>query len=119
MGEENIEMYKTLDFTIPELDTNKPRYLMGVGEPEDIVEAVRRGVDMFDCVLPTRNARHALLYGELNVAYLKEILNHPTNIPVDPHKLYKRIHIRNKQYATDASLLIKNASCLRVLQNRI
>ncbi len=54
-------MYATLDETCPALPTGKPRYLMGVGAPEDVVEAVARGIDMFDCVLPTRIARNASL----------------------------------------------------------
>jgi len=62
VGETHEEMYQTLDFTVPELPVDKPRYLMGVGRPENIVEAVKRGVDMFDCVIPTREARHGRLY---------------------------------------------------------
>jgi queuine tRNA-ribosyltransferase len=61
VGETKEEMYATLDETCPALPTDKPRYLMGVGAPEDVVEAVARGVDMFDCVLPTRIARNASL----------------------------------------------------------
>ncbi|RRR11736.1 tRNA guanosine(34) transglycosylase Tgt, partial [Enterobacter hormaechei] len=52
------EMIKVLDYLPNKMPHDKPRYLMGVGKPEDIVEAVRRGVDMFDCVMPTRNARN-------------------------------------------------------------
>ena len=61
VGETKEEMYATLDETCPALPTDKPRYLMGVGAPEDVVEAVARGIDMFDCVLPTRIARNASL----------------------------------------------------------
>lgn len=61
VGETKEEMYKVLDETCPALPADKPRYLMGVGAPEDIVEAVYRGVDMFDCVLPTRIARNGSL----------------------------------------------------------
>lgn len=61
VGETKEEMYATLDETCPALPTDKPRYLMGVGAPEDLIEAVLRGVDMFDCVLPTRIARNASL----------------------------------------------------------
>ena len=61
VGETKEEMYATLDETCPALPTGKPRYLMGVGAPEDVVEAVARGIDMFDCVLPTRIARNASL----------------------------------------------------------
>ncbi len=62
VGETHEEMYEMLDVVCPLLPKNKPRYLMGVGKPENIVEAVRRGVDMFDCVIPSREARHARLY---------------------------------------------------------
>jgi queuine tRNA-ribosyltransferase len=58
VGEGREEMFRTLDFTTPHMDREKPRYLMGVGKPADIVGAVARGVDMFDCVLPTRAGRH-------------------------------------------------------------
>ena len=62
VGEGHDLMLKTLDFTIPNLPDEKPRYLMGVGTPEDLVESVKRGVDMFDCVMPTRAGRHGLAY---------------------------------------------------------
>jgi queuine tRNA-ribosyltransferase len=61
VGETKEQMYSTLDYTCPALPADKPRYLMGVGAPEDIVEAVGRGVDFFDCVLPTRIARNGQL----------------------------------------------------------
>jgi queuine tRNA-ribosyltransferase len=62
VGEPEAERNHALDFTVPLLPQDKPRYLMGVGRPEDIVEAVRRGIDMFDCVMPTRNARNGFLF---------------------------------------------------------
>ncbi|MDI9712467.1 tRNA-guanine transglycosylase, partial [Acinetobacter baumannii] len=58
VGEPKEEMNKVLDYLPNKMQQDKPRYLMGVGKPEDIVEAVRRGVDMFDCVMPTRTARN-------------------------------------------------------------
>ena len=70
VGETKEEMYTVLDATCPHLPANKPRYLMGVGAPEDIIEAVSRGVDLFDCVLPTRIARNGALLtptGRLNI----------------------------------------------------
>ncbi|MGD8640785.1 MAG: tRNA guanosine(34) transglycosylase Tgt [Gammaproteobacteria bacterium] len=70
VGEPKEDMIKILDHTTPQLPADKPRYLMGVGRPEDIVESVLRGVDMFDCVLPTRNARNGHLftrYGEVKI----------------------------------------------------
>jgi queuine tRNA-ribosyltransferase len=62
VGEKPEEMYRTLDVTCPALPAEKPRYLMGVGKPEDLLEAIRRGIDMFDCVMPTRNGRNALAF---------------------------------------------------------
>ena len=71
VGEENQEMYDTIDATIPYLPQNKPRYLMGVGTPEDIIEAIDRGVDMFDCVMPTRNARNGYLFTSFGTLRIK------------------------------------------------
>ena len=62
VGEPEEARNRTLDFTVPLLPADKPRYLMGVGRPEDIVAAVCRGIDMFDCVMPTRNARNGFLF---------------------------------------------------------
>lgn len=62
VGEAKEDMLDTLDFTVPLLPDDKPRYLMGVGTPEDLIEGVRRGIDMFDCVMPTRIARHGSIY---------------------------------------------------------
>lgn len=70
VGETKAQMYETLDHVMPILPTDKPRYLMGVGMPDDLVEAVARGVDIFDCVLPTREARHGAVmtrFGRLNI----------------------------------------------------
>ncbi len=69
-GESKEDMYHAIDYSIPYLPKDKPRYLMGVGEPRDIVEGVIRGIDMFDCVLPTRIARHGNAFtrhGKLNI----------------------------------------------------
>ncbi|HJS13291.1 tRNA guanosine(34) transglycosylase Tgt, partial [Sphingopyxis sp.] len=70
VGEGQAAMFGVLDFAPGQLPADKPRYLMGVGKPEDLVEGVRRGVDMFDCVMPTRNARNGTLfsrYGDLKM----------------------------------------------------
>ena len=70
VGEPQATMLKILDETVPALPAERPRYLMGVGTPEDILESVARGIDMFDCVLPTRAGRHGLAYtrfGKLNM----------------------------------------------------
>ena len=73
-GESKEDMYNAIDYSIPYLPEDKPRYLMGVGEPVDIFEGVERGIDMFDCVLPTRLARHAhafTLNGKINIRNAK------------------------------------------------
>ena len=74
VGEGKDTMYKMIDYAIPYLPENKPRYLMGVGDPLDIIEGVIRGVDMFDCVLPTRIARHGNAFtrnGKINIKNAK------------------------------------------------
>ena len=70
VGEGHEEMIRVLGFAVPMLPDERPRYLMGVGKPDDIVEAVRRGIDMFDCVLPTRSGRNGQAFtrnGPLNI----------------------------------------------------
>ena len=70
VGEGRDVMFETLDYTVPLIDKTKPRYLMGVGKPEDIIGAVKRGIDMFDCVLPTRSGRNGQGFtsrGEVNI----------------------------------------------------
>ena len=62
VGEKPDEMYRVLDYTVPELPSDRPRYLMGVGRPEDLLESIRRGIDLFDCVMPTRNGRNAMAF---------------------------------------------------------
>ena len=71
VGENESERLAVLDVTMPQLPLDKPRYLMGLGKPCDIVEAVRRGIDMFDCVIPTRNARTGFLYTKQGLVRLR------------------------------------------------
>ena len=74
VGEDKDTMYKMIDYAVPYLPEDKPRYLMGVGDPLDIIEGVIRGIDMFDCVLPTRIARHGnafTKYGKINIKNAK------------------------------------------------
>jgi len=71
VGEPKEDMKRVLSYLAPKMPADKPRYLMGVGRPEDIVEAVRRGIDMFDCVMPTRNARNAHLLSSEGVVRIK------------------------------------------------
>jgi queuine tRNA-ribosyltransferase len=84
VGESNNLMYDTVEHTTPLMPVNKPRYLMGVGTPEDLVENIERGIDMFDCVMPTRNARNGTLfttYGRINIRGAKFKLD---SEPIDP-----------------------------------
>ena len=89
VGEPRDEMMETLAATTPHLPVEKPRYMMGVGLPHDLVEAVGRGVDMFDCVIPTRNARNGTVFTARG-----------------------RIRIKNKQYTEDFSPLDPDCGCL-------
>ncbi len=84
VGEANQDMYDTVEWTTQFMPENKPRYLMGVGTPEDLIENIDRGVDMFDCVMPTRNARNGTLFtsfGKMNIKNAKFKLDH---LPIDP-----------------------------------
>lgn len=84
VGESKPDMYAMLDVVEPELPTDRPRYLMGVGFPEDLIEGVRRGVDMFDCVAPTRMGRNGTAFtseGRLNI---KRLENATDPRPIDP-----------------------------------
>jgi len=83
VGEPEDERNQVLDDLQPMLPEQAPRYLMGVGRPEDIVEAVRRGVDMFDCVMPTRNARNGYLFTRHGVLKLRNAKNRSDNGPID------------------------------------
>jgi len=71
VGEEPAEMYRILDAVVPVLPADRPRYLMGVGRPQDLLEAVGRGIDLFDCVMPTRNGRNALAFTDLGPLRLR------------------------------------------------
>lgn len=107
VGEPNEMMYSILDETLPELPENKPRYLMGVGTPENILEAVSRGVDMFDCVLPTRNARHGKVFtssGEFNITRASQADDlGPIDAECDCHtcKNYSRAYVRHLFHAKE------------------
>ena len=67
------EMYRMLDATVPALPADRPRYLMGVGRPEDLLEAIRRGIDLFDCVMPTRNGRNAMAFTDAGPMRLRNL----------------------------------------------
>ena len=83
VGEPAEEMYEIVNFTTDFLPENKPRYLMGVGRPENILEAIERGVDMFDCVMPTRNARNAYLFTSKGIVSIRNASFKNDFTPVD------------------------------------
>ena len=85
VGEPKEEMLKVLDYLPNKMPQDKPRYLMGVGKPEDIVEAVRRGVDMFDCVMPTRNARNGHYFVTDGLVRIRNSQYRHDQSPLDPH----------------------------------
>ena len=101
VGETAEEMYEIIDAVEPHMPADKPRYLMGVGTPTNIIEAVARGVDFFDCVLPARNARHGHLCTSQGIINLNnnKYRNDPT--PIDPEcncpvcKKYSRAYVRH------------------------
>jgi queuine tRNA-ribosyltransferase len=84
VGETEAERLHVLDRLMPRMPADRPRYLMGVGRPEDIVEAVRRGVDMFDCVMPTRNARNGHLFIHAGVVKIRNSVHRADTGPLDP-----------------------------------
>lgn len=84
VGEPKDDMMRVLRHTAPKMPKDKPRYLMGVGKPEDLVEGVRRGIDMFDCVMPTRNARNSHLFTHNGVVKLRNAANKIDTGPIDP-----------------------------------
>lgn len=115
VGETSDEMYRVLDYTAEALPENKPRYLMGVGYPENIIEAVKRGVDMFDCVIPTREGRHGRLFCEKKQTDrdIKNLLN--TKRKATP-AFYETITITNQRFSKNRQA-INSASVFPELRN--
>lgn len=105
VGEPREKMKKILEWVLPMLPADLPRYLMGLGRPEEIVFAVSRGIDMFDCVIPTRNARHGSLFIWKNGG--------STSIrEVEPPRLfYETINITNLKFKKDFKPIDKNCDC--------
>lgn len=83
VGEPTEEMYRVLDAVVPYMPGDKPRYLMGVGTPSNIIEAVARGIDMFDCVMPTRNARHGTIFTWSGMRHMKNLTYQTDSRPMD------------------------------------
>lgn len=84
VGEEPADMYQCIEQTIPHLPADRPRYLMGVGTPEDLVECIARGIDMFDCVMPTRNGRNALAFTDRGPVRLRNAVHERDRAPLEP-----------------------------------
>jgi len=85
VGESKEEMYRMLETTVPELPSGKPRYLMGVGMPENLVEGVARGIDLFDCVIPSRHGRTGWLFTESGRVSIKQARYARDERPIDPN----------------------------------
>jgi queuine tRNA-ribosyltransferase len=83
VGEENQQMYDIVEYTTQFMPKNKPRYLMGVGTPDDLIENIDRGIDMFDCVMPTRNARNGTLFTSFGKINIKSQIFKLDNNPID------------------------------------
>ena len=84
VGEPKEEMIETMRYTAPLLPADRPRYLMGVGTPEDLIESVASGIDMFDCVMPTRNARNGTLFTSEGKIAIKNARFIADERPLDP-----------------------------------
>lgn len=108
VGEPTEEMYRIIEVVEPYMPVNKPRYLMGVGTPTNIIESVARGVDMFDCVMPSRNARHATLFTWEGIMHLTNKSYEKDDRPIDEKcecpvcKNFSRAYIRHLFKAQEA-----------------
>ena len=111
VGESNEEMYHIIETVEPYMPTDKPRYLMGVGTPVNIIEAVSRGVDFFDCVMPSRNARHSHLFTSKGIINLMNQKYELDDTPIDENcdcetcKNYSRAYLRHLFKAKEALAL--------------
>ncbi|HEY0719850.1 MAG TPA: tRNA guanosine(34) transglycosylase Tgt [Gammaproteobacteria bacterium] len=107
VGEPKEEMIRILEALTPSMPTERPRYLMGVGKPEDIVEAVLRGIDMFDCVMPTRNARNGHLFTSTGVVRIRNAQYQYDTRPIDEScdcytcQNYSRAYLRHLDRANE------------------
>jgi queuine tRNA-ribosyltransferase len=98
VGESPEVMRATIDQTVPALPADRPRYLMGVGTPEDILEAVARGIDMFDCVMPTRNGRHGVAFTRFGPIVLKNARHADDPRPLDEQNPYPAARDYSRAY---------------------
>ncbi len=98
VGEPQATMLAMIETVEPHLPTHKPRYLMGVGTPDDIVQAVSRGIDMFDCVMPTRAGRHGMVYTRHGRLNLRNARFAEDNTPLDPESTCPAANLYSKAY---------------------
>ena len=98
VGEPQATMLAMIETVEPHLPTHKPRYLMGVGTPDDIVQAVSRGIDMFDCVMPTRAGRHGMVYTRHGRLNLRNARFSEDNTPLDPESTCPAANLYSKAY---------------------
>ncbi|MBV8698020.1 MAG: tRNA guanosine(34) transglycosylase Tgt [Bradyrhizobium sp.] len=98
VGEPQSVMLEMIEAAAPELPADRPRYLMGVGTPEDILEAVRRGIDMFDCVMPTRNGRHGLAFTRLGAVNLRNARHADDPRPLDEESSWPSARSYSRAY---------------------
>ncbi|MEW6436598.1 MAG: tRNA guanosine(34) transglycosylase Tgt [Pseudomonadota bacterium] len=98
VGEPQDVMLATIEASVVHLPTQRPRYLMGVGAPDDLLEAVRRGIDMFDCVMPTRAGRHGLVYSRFGRINLRNAKHADDPQPIDPDSSCEAARIYSRAY---------------------
>jgi len=110
VGEPREKMYEILNWVLPILPEDKPRYLMGLGRPEEIVAAVGAGVDMFDCVIPTREGRHGRLFIRKNESK-NQSADWRTKIKIKKELFYETININNEKYKEDFSPVDEYCDC--------
>ncbi len=116
VGESAEVMYQVLEWSLPLLPQDRPRYVMGVGTPENLVEAVARGADMFDCVMPTRNARNGVLFTSFGKISIKQARFIEDEMPLDPEcscyvcRNYSRAYLRHLYQSNEILASVLNTT---------
>jgi queuine tRNA-ribosyltransferase len=116
VGESADVMYQVMDWSLPLLPQDRPRYVMGVGTPENLVEAVSRGADMFDCVMPTRNARNGVLFTSFGKISIKQARFIDDQMPIDPEcscyvcRNYSRAYLRHLYQSNEILASVLNTT---------
>ena len=123
VGEPKEDMHRILEHVCPQIPADKPRYLMGVGKPEDLVEGVRRGIDMFDCVMPTRNARNGHLFVTDGVVKIRNAKHKSDTSPLDSgvrllylSQLFSRVPASSRSLQRDFGARLNTIHNLRYYQ---